>query len=315
MIDVAISQIAHELHLTQRQVQAVVGLLDDGATVPFIARYRKEATTSLDEVAITNIRDRLSRLRELRNRQETIMGSLEERGLLTEELQRAVLSAKTSATLEDIYLPYRPKRRTRATIARERGLESLALRLWGQQDFEVNLAAVEYVNRELGADTVKDALSGARDIIAEWVNEETIARGSMRQLFWSHGIFSSRIVPGKAAEAGKYRDYFEWEEPVIDVPSHRLLAMLRGEREALLSTHIAPPASQAIAILEGIFITGETEASQQVRLAIENGYQRLLKASMETEIGRGPSWNPLKSWGVDRGIAEGRSLCQNYGYP
>ena len=286
MIDVAIPRIAQELHLTQGQVQATVGLLDDGATVPFIARYRKEATASLNEVAITNIRDRLSRLRELRDRQGTILHALEERGLLTEELRKAVLSAETMATLEDIYLPYRPKRRTRATIARERGLEPLALRLWDQQDFEVKLAAVEYVDRELGVETVEDALGGARDIIAEWVNEETTARGKLRKLFWSQGTFSSKVVSGKASEAAKYRDYFEWEEPVIDVPSHRLLAMLRGEREALLSTHIAPPVSQAIAILEGIFVTGETEASQQVRLAVEDSYQRLLEASMETEVGR-----------------------------
>jgi len=286
MIDIAIPQISHELHLTQSQVQATVGLLDDGATVPFIARYRKEATASLDEVAITNIRDRLSKLRELRDRQKAILSSLEERSLLTEELQKAVLTAETMATLEDIYLPYRTKRRTRATIAREMGLEPLALRLWNQQDFEVNLAAVKYINREFGVETVKDALSGARDIMSEWVNEETTARGSMRKLFWSQGIFSSKVVSGKASEAAKYQDYFECEEMVSDVPSHRLLAMLRGERESLLSTHIAPPVSEAIAILEGIFVTGETEASQQVRLAVENSYQRLLKASMETEIGK-----------------------------
>jgi uncharacterized protein len=286
MIDIAIPQISHELHLTQSQVQATVGLLDDGATVPFIARYRKEATASLDEVAITNIRDRLSKLRELRDRQKAILSSLEERSLLTEELQKAVLTAETMATLEDIYLPYRTKRRTRATIAREMGLEPLALRLWDQQDFEVNLAAVKYINREFGVETVKDALSGARDIMSEWVNEETTARGSMRKLFWSQGIFSSKVVSGKASEAAKYQDYFECEEMVSDVPSHRLLAMLRGERESLLSTHIAPPVSEAIAILEGIFVTGETEASQQVRLAVENSYQRLLKASMETEIGK-----------------------------
>jgi uncharacterized protein len=286
MIDVTIPQIAQELHLTQGQVQATVGLLNDGATVPFIARYRKEATANLDEVAITNIRDRLSRLRKLRDRQRTILDSLGERGLLTEELRKAVLSAETMAAIEDIYLPYRPKRRTRATIAREKGLEPLALRLWAQQDFEVNLAAVEYVDRELGVETVEDALGGSRDIIAEWVNEETTARWSMRKLFWSQGTFSSKVVSGKASEAAKYRDYFEWEEPVIGVPSHRLLAMLRGEREVLLSTHIAPPVSQAIAILEGIFVTGETEASQQVRLAVEDSYQRLLEASMATEVGR-----------------------------
>ena len=286
MMDIAIPPIAHELHLTQSQVQATVGLLDDGATVPFIARYRKEATDSLDEVVITNIRDRLSSLRELIDRQRAILGSLEERALLTEELQKAVLAAETMTTLEDVYLPYRIKRRTRATIARERGLEPLALRLWDQRDFEVNLAAVKYINLEFGVETVEDALGGARDIMSEWVNEASTARKSMRKLFWSQGIFSSRVVSGKASEAAKYQDYFECEEKISDVPSHRLLAMLRGERESLLLTHIAPPVSKAIAILESIFVTGETEASQHVRLAVANSYQRLLKASMETEVGK-----------------------------
>ena len=284
MIDVAIPQISLELQLTQGQVQAAVGLLDDGATVPFIARYRKEATASLDEEAITSIRDRLSQLRELRNRREAILASLEERGLLTEELRKAVLSAETMAALEDIYLPYRPKRRTRATIAREKGLEPLALCLWDQEDFDVNLAAIEYVNPELGVEQVEDALGGARDIIAEWVSEDSTARGEMRGLFWSKGAFSSRVVSGKDSEAAKYRDYFGSEEPVAEVPSHRVLAMLRGEREALLSIHIAPPVAQAMAILEGIFVTGETEAAQQVRLAVQDSYQRLLESSMETEV-------------------------------
>ena len=287
MIDVAIPQISLELQLTQGQVQATVGMLDGGATVPFIARYRKEATASLDEVAITSIRDRLSQLRELRDRREAVLASLEERDLLTEELRKAVLSAETMAALEDIYLPYRPKRRTRATIAREKGLEPLALHLWDQEDFDVNLVAVEYVNPELGVENVEDALGGARDIIAEWVSEDTTARREMRKLFWSKGTFSSRVVSGKDSEAAKYRDYFESEEPVAGVPSHRVLAMLRGEREALLSIHIAPPVAQAITILERIFVTGpsaEGEASQQVRLAVQDSYQRLLESSMETEV-------------------------------
>ena len=270
--------------MTHRQVQATVDLLADGATVPFIARYRKEATSGLDEVAITGIRDRLSQLRELRDRRAAILASLEERGLLTEELRRAVLSAETMATLEDVYLPYRPKRRTRATIAREKGLEPLALHLWDQEDFDVNFAAVEYVNPESGVEKVEDALDGARDIIAEWVSEDATARGEMRKLFWSQGVFSSKVVSGKDPKAAKYRNYFEWEEPVADVPSHRVLAMLRGEREALLSIHIAPPVVQAMAILERIFVTGETEASQQVRLAVQDSYQRLLESSMETEV-------------------------------
>ncbi|MCI0780183.1 MAG: RNA-binding transcriptional accessory protein [Chloroflexi bacterium] len=284
MVDVAIPQIARELKLTQGQVQATVGLLDGGATVPFVARYRKEATASLDEVVITSIRDRLSQLRELGNRREAILASLEERGLLTEQLREAVLSAESMAVLEDIYLPYRPKRRTRATIAREKGLEPLALYLWEQENFDVNLVAVEYVNPESGVENVDDALGGARDIIAEWVSEDSTARGAMRKLFWSRGTFSCRVVSGKDAAAAKYRDYFEWEEPVADVPSHRVLAMLRGERETLLAIHIAPPVAQAMAILEGIFVKGETEAAQQVRLAVQDGYQRLLESSIETEI-------------------------------
>ena len=284
MIDVVIPQVARELQLTQGQVQATAGLLDGGATVPFIARYRKEVTASLDEVAIANIRDRLLQLRELADRRETILASLAERGLLTEELRKDVLSAESMVVLEDIYLPYRPKRRTRATIAREKGLEVLALQLWGQQDFDVNLAAVEYVNPELGVENVEDALGGARDIIAEWVSEDTTARGRIRSLFWLQGVFSSRVVSGKDLAASKYRNYFQWEEPVADLPSHRVLAMLRGERDGLLSIHIAPPIGKAIAILERILITRETEASQQVRLAIQDGYKRLLEASMETEV-------------------------------
>jgi len=284
MTEVAIAQITRELQLTQRQVQATVELLDSGATVPFIARYRKEATGSLDEVAISDIRDRLSQLRELSTRREAVLTSLEERDLLTEELREAVLSADTMAALEDVYLPYRPKRRTRATIAREKGLEPLALLLWRQIDFEVQVAASEYINFESGVEGVEDALDGARDIIAEWVSEDTSARAEIRKLFWTQGTFFSKVVSGKESEATKYRDYFQWEEPVDNVPSHRVLAMFRGEREGLLSIHIAPPQSQAIGTLEAIFITDKTEASEQVRLAVQDGYKRLLEGSMETEV-------------------------------
>ena len=284
MTEVAIAQITRELQLTQRQVQATVELLDSGATVPFIARYRKEATGSLDEVAISDIRDRLSQLRELSTRREAVLTSLEERDLLTEELRKAVLSADTMAALEDVYLPYRPKRRTRATIAREKGLEPLALLLWRQIDFEVQVAASEYINFESGVEGVEGALDGARDIIAEWVSEDTSARAEIRKLFWTQGTFFSKVVSGKESAATKYRDYFQWEEPVDNVPSHRVLAMFRGEREGLLSIHIAPPQSQAIGTLEAIFIIDKTEASEQVRLAVQDGYKRLLEGSMETEV-------------------------------
>ena len=284
MNELAIAQITRELQLTQRQVQATVELFDSGATVPFIARYRKEATGSLDEVAISDIRDRLSQLKELSTRREAVLTSLEERDLLTEELREAVLSADTMAALEDVYLPYRPKRRTRATIAKEKGLEPLALLLWRQKDFDVQVAASEYINFESGVEDVEDALDGARDIIAEWVSEDTSARAEIRKLFWTQGTFFSKVVSGKESEAPKYRDYFQWEEPVDNVPSHRVLAMFRGEREGLLSIHIAPPQFQAIGSLEAIFITDKTEASEQVRLAVQDGYKRLLEGSMETEV-------------------------------
>ena len=272
----------------QGQVAATVSLLDDGATVPFIARYRKENTASLDEVAITSIRDRLSQIRELRARQTAILESLEKRGLLIDELRQAVLAAQTMAELEDIYLHYRPKRRTRAAIAKEKGLEPLALHLWGQQEFDVKLAAAEYVDSNTrtvnGVADVTEALSGARDIIAEWVSEDTGARREIRRLFWSQGTFSSSVVSGKREDAGKFRDYFNWEEPVLKVPSHRVLAMLRGEKESILSIRISPPTIQAVAVLQEIFITGDTEASHEVRQAVQDRYKPLLEASMETEV-------------------------------
>ena len=289
MIDIEIPYMARELRLAGEQVAATVGLLDGGATVPFIARYRKEHTGSLDEVAITSIRDRLSQLRELRNRREAILASLEKRGLLSEELRKAVLAAESMAVLEDTYLPYRPKRRTRAAIARERGLEPLALRLWGQGDFDVATAADEYVNPPAGVDNTKEALSGARDIIAEWVSEDSTARREIRELFWSQGAISATVTSGAAtagqsAAAAKYRDYFDWQEPIASAPSHRILAMLRGEQESLLSVRIAPPVSSATAILERIFVIGETEAAQQIGLAIRDRYRPLLESALETEV-------------------------------
>ena len=284
MIDIAIPQITRELQLAREQVEATVGLLDDGATVPFIARYRKEITGSLDEVAITSIRDRLAQLRELRDRREAILASLGKRGLLNEELRKAVLSAETMAVLEDTYLPYRPKRRTRAAIARERGLEPLALRLWGQGDFDVTRAAGEYINLPAGVESVEEALSGARDIIAERVSEWPTARREIRKLFWSEGTISATVASGKDAAATKYQDYFAWQEPLDSAPSHRILAMLRGEKEALLSVRIAPPVSSATGILERIFVRGETEAAQQIRLAIRGRYRPLLESPMETEV-------------------------------
>jgi len=279
-----IPKIAQELNLSPKQVQTTAGLLNEGATVPFIARYRKEATGSLDEVAITAVRDRLNQLMELDKRREAILKSLEERGQLTDELKDNILSAETMVVLEDIYLPYRPKRRTRATVAREKGLEPLAQLLFSQEDVDPMAEATAFVDPEKGVESAEDALAGARDIIAEWVNEDQAARVRMRDLYSSKAVFKSKVIAEKMAEGIKYKDYFDWEEPVSTAPSHRILAMRRGEREGFLTLRIFPPEEEALSILEGLFAKGGGPASEQVRMSVHDSYKRLLSSSMETEI-------------------------------
>jgi uncharacterized protein len=279
-----IPKIAQELSLTPKQVQATADLLNEGATVPFIARYRKEATGSLDEVAITAVRDRLNQLMELDKRREAILKSLEERGQLTDELKEKILSAETMVVLEDIYLPYRPKRRTRATIAKEKGLEPLARLLFAQDDIDPLAEAAAFVDPEKGVDSAEDALAGACDIIAEWVNEDQTARARMRDFYSSKAVFKSKVIPEKESEVIKYRDYFDWEDPVSTAPSHRILAMRRGEKEGFLTLRVIPPEEEALEILDDLFVKGEGPASQQVRSAVHDSYKRLLSSSMETEI-------------------------------
>jgi len=284
MSEAHIPKIAQELSLTPIQVQATADLLNEGATVPFIARYRKEVTGSLDEIAITAVRDRLNQLMELDKRREAILKSLEERGQLTEELKEKILSAETMVVLEDIYLPYRPKRRTRATVAKEKGLEPLAQRLFAQEDMDPVAEAAAFVDPEKGVDSAEDALAGARDIIAEWVNEDQTARARMRDFYSSKAVFKSKVISEKEGEGIKYKDYFDWEEPVKTAPSHRILAMRRGEKEGFLTLRVLPPEEEALEILEGLFVKGEGSASQQVRMAVHDSYKRLLSSSMETEI-------------------------------
>ncbi|MDO9351711.1 MAG: Tex family protein [Deltaproteobacteria bacterium] len=277
-------KISQELGLKAGQVQATAELLKEGATVPFIARYRKEATGSLDEVAITVVRDRLNQLEELDKRRETILKSLEERGQLTDELREKILRAETMAVLEDLYLPYRPKRRTRATIAREKGLEPLAQRLFVQEEMDPIAEATSFIDPEKGVNSAEEGLAGARDIIAEWVNEDETARARMRDLYSSKAVFKSKVIPEKEAEGIKYKDYFDWEEPVNAAPSHRILAMRRGEKEGFLTLRVLPPEEEALSLLDGLFIKGGGPASEQVRMAVHDGYKRLLSSSMETEI-------------------------------
>jgi len=279
-----IATIAAELNLTELQVKATVTLLDDDATIPFIARYRKEATGSLDEVAITAIRDRIAQLRELDKRREAILKSLDERALLTDELKEKIEAAGTMAELEDIYLPFRPKRRTRATIAIERGLEPLAEMIFEQGDIDPETEAEKFVDPEKEVATIEDALAGARDIIAGWVSEDTYARARMRKLFAEEATIRSKVITGKDEEGVKFSDYYDWEENLAEAPSHRILAIRRGEEEGILSFTIAPPEDEALGILEEMFISADNAAADQVWAAIEDGYKRLLAPSMETEL-------------------------------
>lgn len=276
-------KIAGELHITSRQVADTAALFAEGATVPFIARYRKEVTGLLDEVAIAAIRDRLGELEELENRRAAVLKSLSERNLITEELNQKIAAAETLSVLEDIYLPYRPKRRTRATIAREKGLAGLAEKIFSQEDMDVAGEAASFINEEKGVADVHEALCGARDIIAEWVSEDTRARAKMRELFWNKGAIRSKVLPDKTETGIKYKDYYDWEEPVATAPSHRVLAMRRGEREEFLSLSMMPPEEDALRILTELFVKGENESAKQVAMAVVDSYKRLLSLSMETE--------------------------------
>lgn len=289
MKETHIERTASELHLSNKQVKTVSQLLAEGATVPFIARYRKEATNSLDEVAITSIRDRLEQLAELESRREAILRSLEERGLLTDELKEKLNASETMASLEDVYLPFRPKRRTRATIAKEKGLEPLAKRIFEQDGSDpVNQdpagEAKAFVDPEKEVGSPDDALAGARDIIAEWISEDAAARSSMRELFLQKAVFTSRVLPQKENEGTKYRDYYEWDEPVESAPSHRVLAMRRGEKEGVLTLRVVPPEQEAIAVVETLFVKSGSPGSGQVKQALEDGCRRLLFPSIETEV-------------------------------
>ncbi len=279
-----ISKIAQELGLKESNVGSVVKLLDDGATVPFISRYRKEMTGSMDEVAVAFVRDRITQLRDLDKRREAILKSIENQEKLTPALEKEIQNAETLTELEDIYLPYKPKRKTKASVAKEKGLEPLADLIFKQNEIDLAVEASRYIDEEKDVKSVEEALQGARDIIAEKVNEDQEARKAMRKLFESEAIIISKVIKGKEEEGQKFKDYFEWEEPVSKIPSHRLLAMRRGEKEMILTLDITPDEDRAIHLLEKQFVSGHNEASSQVELAVKDAYKRLMKPSMETEI-------------------------------
>lgn len=279
-----VEQIAKELSLQVKHVNAVATLLQEGATIPFISRYRKELTGSMDEVAVAAVKDRIEQLQELDARREAIISSIEKQGKLTVELMSAIVSAETLAQLEDIYLPFKPKRKTRASVAREKGLEPLAQKLLDQENFDISAFAATFIDNEKGVADLNEALAGARDIIAEWASENPVVRKNVRDLFWNEGVVESKVLKGKEAEGQKYKDYFEWTEPIAKTPSHRLLAMRRGEKEGILALDIFPDEDMAISAVERVFVKNDSAAAAEVKLAIRDSYKRLLKPSLETEV-------------------------------
>jgi uncharacterized protein len=279
-----IATISADLGIQPGQAEAVAELLSQEATVPFIARYRKEATGSLDEVQIAAIRDRLDQLADLDHRRKSILASLEKHGHLTDDLRSRVQAAESLAVLEDIYLPFKPKRRTKASLAREKGLEPLAQAILAQEGIDPRQAALSFVNAEKGVSSVDEALEGAGHILAEMINENEAARGRLRALFNEKAVIRSTVTAGKEAEGIKFRDYFNWQEPAAAAPSHRVLAMRRGEREDVLSLCTQPPVEEALSILEGLFVKGTGADSTLVQLAVADSYKRLLSRSMETEL-------------------------------
>ncbi len=279
-----IRKVAFKLSITVEQVEATISLLDEGATIPFISRYRKEATGSLDEVQVAGVRDEMENFRTLEKRRAYVLNTIEEQGKLTDELREKISGAETLLQLEDLYLPFKPKRKTRATIAREKGLEPLAQMLFDQLDFDVDLEAAKYINAEKEVADADAALDGARDIIAEWISEDAQGRDALRKLFREQALVRSRVVAGKEEEGEKFRDYFNWDEKIMSCPSHRLLAMRRGENEGILMLDIAPDADDALDVLEQLFLKKNNDAAEHVEAAITGAYKRLLQPSLETEF-------------------------------
>ncbi len=277
-----IELIAGKLSLNPAQIQNTVKLLEDGATVPFISRYRKELTGSLDEVQIGNIRDERNKFEELLKRKETILNTIEEQGKLTEDLRSRIENCFDPVELEDIYLPYKPKRKTKASVARDKGLEPLAKIIMKQQERDLESRVHAFLNDEV--EDVEEAISGARDIIAEWVNENEKARNIVRRSFDYGAKITSKLVKGKEEEGEKYRDYFDWDEPLKRCPSHRLLAMRRGEKEGFLRISVSPDGEDTIERLNRLFVQSSNECGQQVELAVKDSYKRLLSSSIETEF-------------------------------
>jgi len=278
-----ISIISREMKLSNSQVLAVEQLLEQGATIPFIARYRKEKTGSLDEVVIAAIRDRIEQLNALNDRKEAIIKSLKERELLTQTLLTDIQNANSMIDLEDYYEKYRPRKTTRAQMAKEKGLESLAVFLLNQSNQDPLIEAKKYLSSQNEVESVEDALSGARDIVAEIINEDVQIRAGIRELFLKTGQIQSKVKKGKEEDGIKFKDYFDWAEIACKAPSHRILAMLRGQKESVLSVHVLPGEENALGLIERKYIKNQSMSAQQVLIAIKDSYKRLLSKSIEKE--------------------------------
>ncbi len=274
--------IASKLSIRINQVEAVLELFSEAATIPFIARYRKDKTGGLDEVQIQNIQDESKSFKEFFERKTFIEKTITEQGKMTEFIQKKLNAATTLSELEDIYLPYKPKRKTKAQTARENGLEPLALIILEQTNTSVCITAEKFINEKVL--TIEDALQGARDIIAEMINEDAQVRAKMRKLFEDSALLQSKVLSGKEAEGIKYKDYFDFSEPIHKIPSHRILAVLRGFLEGFLRMSILPLEEDALVMIEIIYVKGMTESGDQLKKAIKDAYRRLLQPSLESEF-------------------------------
>ena len=278
------TQIAQELNLAAHHVANVIRLFDEGATIPFIARYRKEMTGTMNEENVAAVQKRLEQLVELQKRKESVIASIREQEKLTPELEQKILNAKTLQEVEDLYLPYKPKRRTRAAIAREKGLEPLAAQIMAQNVDFVDRLAARYVNASKGVNDVEEALQGAKDIMAEWVSENINGRNRIRKIFHMQGDINSAVIKGKEDEGKTYQQYFDFREPISQAPSHRLLALFRAEEEGMLKVKIKVDDDFVLGSLESIFLKNDNASSELVREAITDSWKRLLEPSIETEI-------------------------------
>lgn len=279
-----VSKIVKEFSVTPRVAENVIKLLGEGATVPFIARYRKEMTDTMNEETVADIKKRLEQLDELEKRKEFVLKSIAEQEKLTPELEKSINNAETLQDVEDLYLPYKPKRRTKAEIARQKGLEPLAKLIMAQNSDDVNGMAKRFINKEKDVNNEDEALQGARDIMAEWISENINGRNKIRKIYHRDGIISSTLVKSKEAEAQTYKQYFDFKEPIAKAPSHRILALFRAEEEGLLKVKLSIEANDALNVLDGIFLRNDNASTDLVQDAIDDAWKRLLEPSLETEM-------------------------------